>query len=169
MFSSCCPHGSRRRCIRRGQPPHPQPYWPETFGRRNSFRVSLLLYKKLCLSHYHSMRNCRSCKFGRCRDCPRNPSKIHNEFRLTACGQRGSRPLGSIAERTVCRTEADDSATGQRGRLDPTFSVQAARRSYRWCSPPTCGMAMIRPASGGCTGRGSGLSFSSAKCVRLRW
>lgn len=28
---------------------------------------------------------------------------------------------------------------------------------------------MIRPASGGCIRRGSGLSFSSATCVRLRW
>ena len=60
------------------------------------------------------------------------------------------------------QSTAHDNADGRR-------SVQAARRSYRWCSPPTSGMAMTRPASGGWTGRGSGLSFSSAKWVRLRW
>ena len=48
------------------------------------------------------------------------------------------------------------------------WAVQAARRSLRWCSPPTSGIAMIRPAAGGWIGRGSGLSFSNAKCVRLR-
>ena len=32
----------------------------------------------------------------------------------------------------------------------------------------TSGIAMIRPAPGSWTGRGSGLSFANAKCVRLR-
>jgi hypothetical protein len=42
--------------------------------------------------------------------------------------------------------------------------TQAARRSYRWCNPPTCGIATTRPFSGGWTDRGSGESFS-----RERW
>src|ERR1019366_10123801 len=40
----------------------------------------------------------------------------------------------------------------------------AARRSYRWCSPPTWGMAMIFPWF--MTARGSGASFPKPKCVR---
>jgi len=48
-------------------------------------------------------------------------------------------------------------------------AVQAARRSYRWCSPPTSGIATIRPASGAWTGRDSGVSFCKLRCVRLRW
>jgi hypothetical protein len=42
----------------------------------------------------------------------------------------------------------------------------AARRSYRWRRPPTCGIATTRPAVGRATGRGRGASFSSARCVR---
>ena len=42
----------------------------------------------------------------------------------------------------------------------------AARRSYRWWRPPICGSATTRPADGRATGRGRGVSFSSAKCVR---
>src|SRR5438034_2098635 len=45
-------------------------------------------------------------------------------------------------------------------------AVYAARRSYRWWSPPTCGIAITRPLEGRLTGRGSGESFSSDKCVR---
>jgi len=32
-----------------------------------------------------------------------------------------------------------------------------------------CGMATILPLPGGMTGRGSGQSLSSERCVRLRW
>jgi hypothetical protein len=42
---------------------------------------------------------------------------------------------------------------------------QAARRSYRWWSPPTCGIATTAPISGCCTGRGSGVSLASERCV----
>ena len=41
------------------------------------------------------------------------------------------------------------------------LSVQAARRSYRWCKPPSCGRSMTRPVPGSWTalfgphGRGS--------------
>jgi hypothetical protein len=42
----------------------------------------------------------------------------------------------------------------------------AARRSYRWWRPPTCGIATTRPAVGRAIGRGRGASFSSARCVR---
>ncbi len=45
-------------------------------------------------------------------------------------------------------------------------SGYAARRSYRWCRPPTWGMATIRPLSGLSTALGSGASFARAKCVR---
>ena len=47
-------------------------------------------------------------------------------------------------------------------------TIHAARRS-RWCRPPTCGKAITVPVVGGCTGRGSGQSLSSERCVRLRW
>ena len=44
--------------------------------------------------------------------------------------------------------------------------VYAARRSYRWWSPPTLGMATTRPRPRGITDRGSGESFLSERCVR---
>lgn len=43
---------------------------------------------------------------------------------------------------------------------------QAARRSYRWCSPPTSENATTRPSAGVCTRRGVGASFSRERCVR---
>jgi len=43
--------------------------------------------------------------------------------------------------------------------------TQAARRSYRWCNPPTCGIATTRLVSGGWTDRGSGESFCRERCV----
>jgi len=42
-----------------------------------------------------------------------------------------------------------------------TYETQATRRSYRWWRPPTCGMAMTCPISGGCTGRSAGVSLAS--------
>jgi hypothetical protein len=39
---------------------------------------------------------------------------------------------------------------------------QAARRSYRWCRPPTCATLTILPAAGGDIERVSGQSLSSA-------
>src|SRR5688572_335435 len=45
----------------------------------------------------------------------------------------------------------------------------AARRSYRWCRPPTCGLATTGPHVGGAIGRGCGESLSSDRCVRDWW
>jgi hypothetical protein len=45
---------------------------------------------------------------------------------------------------------------------------QAARRSYRWCRPPTSGSATILPMLGGWMALGSGASLPSDKCV-LDW
>ena len=66
---------------------------------------------------------------------------------------------------------------GLRRRSNPRDSLreceescsQAARRSSRWCRPPTWGSATILPSSGPCTGRGSGASWSRPTWVRLRW
>ena len=44
---------------------------------------------------------------------------------------------------------------------------QAARRSYRWCRPPTSGSSITRLASGGVTARGSGASFTRDRWVAL--
>jgi len=46
-----------------------------------------------------------------------------------------------------------------------TGLAYAARRSQWWWSPPTSGIAMIGPADGGETGRRSGASLSSPRCV----
>ena len=43
---------------------------------------------------------------------------------------------------------------------------QASRRSYRWCSPPTSGMAAMRPVDALDTGLGTGGSLFSERCVR---
>jgi hypothetical protein len=48
-------------------------------------------------------------------------------------------------------------------------TVQAARRSERWCRPPTCEKVITVPAEGGCMGRGSGQSLLSERCVLLWW
>jgi hypothetical protein len=45
----------------------------------------------------------------------------------------------------------------------------AARRSYRWCRPPTCGIATTGPSVGGAIGRGCGESLASERCVRDWW
>jgi hypothetical protein len=39
----------------------------------------------------------------------------------------------------------------------------AARRRYRWCSPPTSGIAMSGPTPGRWMGLTSGASFSSER------
>jgi hypothetical protein len=52
------------------------------------------------------------------------------------------------------------------GEAGKATTGQAAVRSYRWWSPPTCGVATIRPADGSMTGRDSGASLSRARCVR---
>ena len=49
------------------------------------------------------------------------------------------------------------------------LSAYAARRVYRWCSPPTTGCSMTSPISGGSTFLGSGESLSSDRWVRHRW
>ena len=46
---------------------------------------------------------------------------------------------------------------------------QAARRSYRWCRPPTSGRATISPMAGGHTSLGSGASLLRDRCVRDLW
>ena len=43
---------------------------------------------------------------------------------------------------------------------------QAARRSYRWCSPKTGGISATCPSSSDCSGRGSGQSMPRDMCVR---
>ena len=50
------------------------------------------------------------------------------------------------------------------------FAYAAVRQQYRWCSPPTRGRASTVPVPGrGSTGRGSGESLSTARCVRSSW
>ena len=44
---------------------------------------------------------------------------------------------------------------------------QAARRSYRWCKPPTSGNAITSPSVMSCTRRGVGASFANERCVRV--
>jgi len=46
---------------------------------------------------------------------------------------------------------------------------QAARRSYRWWSPPTSGTSTISPAIRDWIGRGRGESLPRLRCVRVRW
>ena len=41
-----------------------------------------------------------------------------------------------------------------------------AARVYRWCRPPTCGIATTRPSEGGSTRRGVGALRSRDKCAR---
>ena len=50
------------------------------------------------------------------------------------------------------------------GRLTPVYA-QAARR-YRWCKPPTCGIAITLPRSGGSISRGIGEFRSNERCAR---
>jgi urea transport system permease protein len=49
------------------------------------------------------------------------------------------------------------------------YRHQAAILPYRWCRPPTWGNATIFPISGGSTGRVSGGSLFSDKCVLHVW
>jgi hypothetical protein len=51
------------------------------------------------------------------------------------------------------------------GRGERRAARQAARRSSWWCRP-TSGTRMIRPALGGCVGRGIGASLSSERWGR---
>src|ERR1022692_1349550 len=46
---------------------------------------------------------------------------------------------------------------------------QAARRSYRWCKPPTSGSSTTSPVSGDITARDAGASLLIDRCVRERW
>src|SRR5262249_10069739 len=86
------------------------------------------------------------------------------------------RPFHSLSERTRRPSNGSPSRlsgerTTEESQAIPeeeTSALQAARRSYRWCRPPTSGNATIRPVSGPCTGLGTGASFCSPRCVRLR-
>jgi len=53
-------------------------------------------------------------------------------------------------------------------KLNSSRANYAAWRWYRWCSPPTSGIATTRPRSGGSSALGSGASLPRAKCVRDR-
>ncbi len=48
----------------------------------------------------------------------------------------------------------------------PWCCAQAARRSYRWCKPPTSGNSITSPVSGAITPRGFDASLQRDKCVR---
>jgi hypothetical protein len=45
----------------------------------------------------------------------------------------------------------------------------AARRTYRWCRPPTSRIGTTFPSCGGSTGRSSGASLVRERWVRVRW
>jgi hypothetical protein len=49
------------------------------------------------------------------------------------------------------------------------WQAYAARRTSRWCSPPTRGSSTTSPISGVSTARLSGVSSPSDRCVRQGW
>jgi len=80
----------------------------------------------------------------------RRPDRFHDSLTCPRVGRLGAFQCGSTSRQPR--------------------RVQAARHSYRWCSTPTSGVAMIFPKD--CTVRGSGESFSnnsqvweSGKCL----
>ena len=50
----------------------------------------------------------------------------------------------------------------------PSFTAQAARRSYRWCSPPTSGNATTSPSSRSCTAKSAKLNGKGGADERNR-
>jgi hypothetical protein len=70
---------------------------------------------------------------------------------------RGFGAGGTRGARLRCQCDAD---------AEDESVCYAARRSYRWCKPPTCGIATISPSPGGATAREIGASLASDRCVR---
>jgi hypothetical protein len=63
---------------------------------------------------------------------------------------------------------ADASSTGCTRRDVARASPQAARRSYRWCKPPTSAKTTTPPSVGAWMRRGMGASFLEGEMVRVQ-
>jgi len=88
----------------------------------------------------------------------------------TWCSRVGPRGRRSVPSLTGNSQTGQTSAINRRredvGETAGTRAGQAARRSYRWCRPPSSGRATIFPMVGGHTSLGSGGSLLRDKCVR---
>ncbi len=74
-----------------------------------------------------------------------------------------------FADRADGQTSAINLRREDIGETAGTRAGQAARRSYRWCRPPTSGRATISPMVGGHTSLGSGASLLRDRGVRDPW
>ena len=91
----------------------------------------------------------------------------------TWCSRVGPRGRRSVPSLTGNSQTGQTSAINRRredvGETAGTRAGQAARRSYRWCRPPSSGRATIFPMVGGYTSLGSGASLLRDRCVRDLW
>jgi hypothetical protein len=89
---------------------------------------------------------------------------------VLTCWPRGRRSVLSLTGNSQTgQTSAINFRREDVGETAGTRAGQAARRSYRWCRPPTSGRATISPMVGGHTSLGSGASLLRDRCVRDLW